>query len=496
MTTKRKRLWPQARLRCAISRVSAYSRKAALLPGPTNVTFPLSVPVRRWRWVDDATAVVAVQSLASASDIKAAATGIRLLIPQQYSAPPPTLSYRVGRRGAAARTPDRESCWLGQNGIRASADFVADRMLARGAVRENCWMERGASYGRGAAAHWTRVVAVVGAVMIAAMSWGVAGSLSAALRWSRPQAMTGHARVGEWEVSCVSATRCVAVGGEGATGTLSGPLAAPKRWIASGGGGELMDVSCPAVGWCLGVSELPSGVMSIARPASHGHLSWRRMSRQDVSAVSCASVDLCAASSDTGKLLVSITPTHGARSWKEQDVNFGQDCSLGSCLEVGGTFEDVSCVNIGEGLCVAVGDGELAASSKPTGGRTAWPITAVDPGHSFTGVSCTTTGLCAAVDDAGHIALSTRPLRGSQAWHVITIDRHRRLTDVACAGRHLCAAIDNDGDVLTSSDPGARRPAWRIARVDVYPLTSITCTTTATCLMVDDHGRVVYGKAK
>jgi hypothetical protein len=253
-----------------------------------------------------------------------------------------------------------------------------------------------------------------------------------------------------------------------------------------------MDVSCPALAWCVGVTELPRGVMAIARPAAHGRLRWRRLSGQDVSAVSCASVNLCAATSDTGKLLVSTTPTRSARSWHDQAVNFGQDCSLGSCVAIGGTFWDVSCADRGHGLCVAVGDGELAASSDPTGGSTAWPLIALDQGHSFTAVSCTATGLCATVDDAGRIAISTHPAHGAAAWHTFDIDRHRRLTDVACAGAHFCAATDVHGDILTSADPAAHHPTWQLTRVGTYPLTSISCPAAGACVAVDDRGRLVH----
>lgn len=221
----------------------------------------------------------------------------------------------------------------------------------------------------------------------------------------------------------------------------------------------------------------------------------RRVLRRDV-AGSCGSVHLCAAISDTGKLLVS-DHSHSQRSIMDRPRRqLRSGPHLGGCVAIGGTFWDVSCVNRGAGLCVAVGDGELAASSNPAGGSSAWPIAPLDRGHSFTGVSCTTTSMCAAIDDAGHVATSTHPPDGTAAWHTVTIDSHRGLTDVTCVDEHGCAAIDRHGDVLTSADPGARNPSWRLTRVDNDPLMSITCTTTGTCLTVDDHRRAVHARVQ
>jgi hypothetical protein len=112
---------------------------------------------------------------------------------------------------------------------------------------------------------------------------------------------------------------------------------------------------------------------------------------------------------------------------------------------------DDSCVSAS--LCVAGdSDGNLVASTNPTGGAAAWSAPAhVDTNNtSMSGVSCTSSPslLCVAVDANGRAFTSTNPTGGITAWTGIDTG-HIYLYDVSCAAASLCVAVDRYGNVLT-----------------------------------------------
>ena len=66
--------------------------------------------------------------------------------------------------------------------------------------------------------------------------------------------------------------------------------------------------------------------------------------------------------------------------------------------------------------------------------------------------------------------------------------RHIDATDFAlglsCASTRLCVAVDDAGNVLTSSDP-ADGPAWHSAAVDPgHQLRGVSCPSTRFCVVV------------
>jgi Bacterial Ig-like domain (group 3) len=166
----------------------------------------------------------------------------------------------------------------------------------------------------------------------------------------------------------------------------------------------------------------------------------------------------------------------------------------------------VSCSS--SGLCVAVdGGGNVVTSSNPTGGAVAWTVTHVDDGStacvtfsvctSLTGVSCPSSGLCVAVDVSGNVVTSSNPTGGAAAWTVTHVDGlpygTNALSGVSCTSSGLCVAVDGSGygNVVTSSNPTGGAAAWTVTQVDQPGyLTGVSCTS-GLCVAVDISGNVV-----
>lgn len=171
------------------------------------------------------------------------------------------------------------------------------------------------------------------------------------------------------------------------------------------------------------------------------------------------------------------------------------------------TLYAVSCASAS--LCVAGGnDGNMLASTDPTGGAGAWTIASVDGVNPLSGVSCPSVSLCVAVDQAGNVVTSTSPTGGAGAWKTAKIDspvcpqlgRCAGLSGVSCASVSLCVAVGTAGNVASSTDPTGGPSAWHIAHVaaggcvfggNCYGLSAVSCPTVSLCVAVDADGSVV-----
>src|SRR5204862_3926771 len=90
----------------------------------------------------------------------------------------------------------------------------------------------------------------------------------------------------------------------------------------------------------------------------------------------------------------------------------------------------------------------------------------------LTGVSCPSSSLCVAVDDAGNAVTSRNPSSGlAAAWIVTAIDTANnegiRLNAVSCPTGSFCAAVDASGNLLTTTRPTlAAAGTWQRANID------------------------------
>lgn len=140
----------------------------------------------------------------------------------------------------------------------------------------------------------------------------------------------------------------------------------------------------------------------------------------------------------------------------------------------------------------------------------------VDGSNEITGVSCSATTLCVAVDGAGNVIASRAPTRGAKAWTVAHIDTSTTqnntdnagavlLRGVSCPSTALCVAVDAAGNALVSSNPTGGTTAWTTTHVDENtsyrctgigltcqpPLVGISCPSTTLCVAVDFAGNLL-----
>src|SRR5256712_5179038 len=137
-------------------------------------------------------------------------------------------------------------------------------------------------------------------------------------------------------------------------------------------------------------------------------------------------------------IAMTPTPTAGSPLMWAAPVRVDHQPSFG-----GTSLSDVSCPS--SGLCFAVDNaGNLVASSNPTGGVAAWTVTRVDGSNSLFGVSCPSGSFCAVADNAGNVVTSSNPTGGAAAWTVTKVDSGS-LRDGSCRRSNLLLAAGGTG---------------------------------------------------
>jgi hypothetical protein len=130
-------------------------------------------------------------------------------------------------------------------------------------------------------------------------------------------------------------------------------------------------------------------------------------------------------------------------------------------------------------LCVASDiNGNIYASTDPTGGTSAWsPTAVVNPdGDAIQSLTCPSASLCVGGDLAGNVIASTNPAGG--AWSVSAVSTNP-VGAVACAGTGLCIAGGNGLSVSTA--PAGGSTAWRTT--SAFTADETACPTTRLCLL-------------
>ena len=294
-------------------------------------------------------------------------------------------------------------------------------------------------------------------------------------------------------VSCPSTSLCVAVGDRGSLATSTDPTDGRSAWsVAEVDGTNALDgVSCPSVSLCVAVdragdvvtSTNPTGGASAwtvthvdsgsSSPAFGQSFGW-------LDGISCPSVSLCVAVDQAGNAVTSTNPTGGTSAWQVSAVDSAPYGLL-----------HVSCPTVS--LCVATDNvGNVATSANPAGGTDAWTKIAVDDGKPLNGVSCPTASSCLAVDSYGDVITSSDPTGGASSWTVRNVDGNSALSDVSCPTSSFCAAPDSAGNVITSTDPTATGATWTAAHVDADNAAGrISCPTATLCVAVDNEGNVI-----
>jgi hypothetical protein len=210
-------------------------------------------------------------------------------------------------------------------------------------------------------------------------------------------------------------------------------------------GTYLTDVSCPSASLCV-ATDASGNVVASTNPTG-GASAWRvahvdpEPFSPSLNAISCPSTSLCVASAfdySGGNLAVSTNPAGGAGAWAFEHVDDRKEPTTVECAS--------------SSFCVAFGSpSDEIASTDPAGGADSWKVTPL--GHvSPTAASCPTTSLCVAVS-GGNVLTSTQPAVGG-SWQSAPVDVPDCALTTPCAAEQIDAYDGRLMRVLDNVAPG------------------------------------------
>jgi hypothetical protein len=311
-------------------------------------------------------------------------------------------------------------------------------------------------------------------------------------------------------VSCPTASFCVATGTQNLIASSSDPTGGAGAWnVVYAGEGpfegasdpvisnrQIQGVSCPSTRLCVAVTTLgqiytstdptgPASAWSVTEISPKGR-------NTHLYGVSCPSESLCVAVSgrrvNTGEVFTSTDPS--SASWQEADLGEQFDLRAVSCASAT--------------LCVAAGaDGELLASRDPTGGAGAWSVVGSPGGPGILqSISCVP-GVCLTGNTGGNLLTASEPTT-LPGWREAPGGASVQVTGSSCASPSACLAVDSNGDVIVSTAPTAPDPHWSATHLRPYTseaetpgsedangLFGASCPTTSFCALVGSRGAVL-----
>lgn len=142
-------------------------------------------------------------------------------------------------------------------------------------------------------------------------------------------------------------------------------------------------------------------------------------------------------------------------------------------------------------LCAAVDDKSNAIiSTNPTAPNPTWRASPMGRLVDPEAISCVATAMCVVVDSNGLAAVSTDPTAARPSWNVAPAFNHGIAADISCPSTSLCVAVNSSGGVAISTNPTATTPSWSTSTVDSETsLNSVSCASTFLCVAVDSRGR-------
>ncbi len=342
------------------------------------------------------------------------------------------------------------------------------------------------------------LVAALGAL---ALWLGVTASAPAST-WTVRQLSDGPTMAFLWGVSCPTESLCAAVGTNGTVATSTDPAGPASSWAtvhpegyfeAPGGGAymgnAIRGVSCPDPGFCAAAG--PQGNLLVSTDPTGSASAWRiaelGLEATRMTAISCPTRSLCVAVAYAGKVIASTNPTGGASAWTITE------------LEVPLDLLGVSCASAS--LCAAVdNEGRIAVSTDPTGGASAWQLAGAPAGDgSLNGISCPALSLCL-TGNAGQMIFSTDPGGGLGSWKAVDAGTGLPVKGVSCPSTGACAAVDNNADVIVSTEPTGSGDAWSFENVIPPPSTpegqpngmfGISCPSRSLCVAVGKDSQII-----
>lgn len=306
------------------------------------------------------------------------------------------------------------------------------------------------------------------------------------LAWRATSGLPDSARPALNDISCPSASECVAADSKGAV-TATNPTGGRGAWtftnIDPSQPSGITGVSCPSTVFCAAVE--PGAVFTSSAPTDgYSLLTRTQLPPIPVNHISCPSTSLCVAYGNSSSIVTSTDPTASPSTWTAAVIDPGSELTALSCPSVS--------------LCVA-GDpnGNVLTSTNPTGGSSAWTLAHI-PGlqFGFSSISCPSTSLCVAANPAGDVVTSTNPVGGAGAWTVAHVEDPKSAplesTGLSCPSVSLCVAVYGSGDVVTSTNPSGGPGAWQRTALGGAPqMTAVSCPLSSLCVAIDNAGHVI-----
>ena len=274
------------------------------------------------------------------------------------------------------------------------------------------------------------------------------------------------------DVSCATATFCVAVSGNRGVSYSTNP-SSTSSWTTEKltGTGALNGISCPTTGLCVAV-DAGGNVVTSTDPEVVGDWHPAHVDGSPLTAINCRSTTYCMAVDNDGHVLTSTNPTGGSSAWSSTDVDGTDPLNRVSCNAT---------------TCAVAGDnGAVAVLRYGT-----WTVDTLDGSSTINDVSCPSVTRCIAVDAAGDVLSSTYARGGATAWQVVHVDS-AALTGISCPSTTLCMVTDADGNVAAAINPVGGTAAWRVSAADgTTALRRVSCPTTSLCVLIGGTRQVV-----
>jgi hypothetical protein len=318
-------------------------------------------------------------------------------------------------------------------------------------------------------------------------SYTAGAAAAPAFAWSQPAPIGNGGALNA--ISCPTASFCAAVNTNGDVLTSTGPAGGASTWsttpIVSDSG--LSDISCPTASFCVAADTLTGDVLISANPTG-GAATWTATNIVNpvgdaLQAVDCPSSSLCVGVDSSGNEITSTNPTGGSGAWTAGAINPGN------------SFSDLTCT--GGALCVAVGAG-LSATATPAAGVSGWHTTTALA--MLSALSCPSTSLCVVGDSNGNVYVSANPTGGPATYKeteaIDSLHPFQPITGISCVPSGECVVVGLSGDAVVSADPSGGAQAWKTKTADTSTgLTAVSCPTAGLCFASDQTGDVVVGTA-
>ena len=121
-----------------------------------------------------------------------------------------------------------------------------------------------------------------------------------------------------------------------------------------------------------------------------------------------------------------------------------------------------------------------------------WTTTPINGAPRFSGLSCPTVSMCAAVDYEGNVWTSSDPTGRPAPWHGPRWCPTIRSPVCRARPPSMCVAVDLKGEAVVSTDAGAAQPTWSTATIGPGALKAMSCPTSTLCVAVGGNGTVVH----